>query len=105
MYIFPPSVLKTAKVPVDVDPSGLACELEVFLGPNDTTKVATSGRIPFTSTGSGQIISAPVTMPSAGGLAYHVYIDLYVEGYYLVGYQATEDVVIPSGSISPPSWE
>lgn len=103
--IFTPGITKTAKVPVDVDPSGLACEIEVFLGPNASTKSASSGRKAFTSTGTQQTINAPVTMPSATGVAYHVYIDLYVLGMYLAGYQGTEDVIIPSGSVGPITWE
>jgi len=103
--VFGPGISKTAKVPVDVDPSGLSCQLEVFLGPNASTKVATSGLKAFTSTGAQQIVNAAITMPSAAGVSYHVYIDLYVAGYYLAGYQATEDVVIPSGSIGPITWE
>ena len=102
--VFAPGVIKTAKVPVDVDPSGLACQIEVFLGPNATTKTATSGLKAFTSTGAQQSVSAAITMP-AGGASYHVYIDLYVAGMYLAGYQATEDVIIPSGSIGPITWE
>lgn len=103
--VFGPGITKTAKVPVDVDPSGLSCQLEVFLGPNATTKVATSGLKAFTSTGLQQTINAAITMPAAAGVSYHVYIDLYVAGYYLAGYQATEDVVIPSGLIGPIIWE
>ena len=103
--VFAPGVIKTAKVPVDVDPSGLSCQIEVFLGPNATTKTATSGLKSFTSTGAQQIISLPVTMPSAEGVSYHVYLDVYVEGYLLMAYVATEDVIIPSGSIGPITWE
>lgn len=103
--VFTPSVTKTAMVPVDINPAGVACEIELFLGPNATTKSATSGRRAFTSTGASQIVNAPVTMPAASGVAYHVYIDLYVGGIYLAGYTATEDVIIPSGSVGPITWE
>jgi len=90
---FNPEQSKLAVAPVTVQPSGLACQVEVFLGPNDTTKVATSGLKSFTSTGNQQSVSVPITMPSEDG-TYHVYIDLYVEGQYLAGYQATEDIEI-----------
>ena len=103
--VFAPGISKTALVPVDVDPSGLSCQIELFLGPNATTKVATSGMKPFTSTGAQQTVSAAITMPAATGVAYHVYIDLYVAGMYLAGYQATEDVIIPSGVIGPITWQ
>nr|MDD4985451.1 hypothetical protein [Dehalococcoidales bacterium] len=58
--VFGPGISKTAKVPVDVDPSGLSCQLEVFLGPNESTKVATSGLKSFISTGVQQSVAAPV---------------------------------------------
>jgi len=90
---FNPGQSKNAVVPVTVQPSGLSCEIEVFLGPNDTTKVATSGLLPFTSTGSQQGIVAPITMPSASG-TYHVFIDVYSGDFLIAAYQAIEDVVI-----------
>lgn len=93
---FSPSSAHTAIAPVVVKPSGLNCEAELFLGPNETTKVATSGLVAFTSTGASQDISLPVTMPSADG-TYHVFIDVYAEGILIAAYQAIEDVVI-----SPP---
>lgn len=84
---------KTAVAPITVKPSGLSCETELFLGPDDMTKVATSGRIPFVSTGVSQAVHLPVVMPTAEG-TYHVYLDLYVEGILIGVYQAIEDVVI-----------
>lgn len=90
---FSPGQSKNAIVPAMVQPSGLSCQLEVFLGPNESTKVATSGLKSFISTGVQQSVAAPVMMPSVDG-TYHVYIDLYVAGYYLDGYQAMEDVVV-----------
>ena len=102
--VMPPGVSRTAVAPITVSPSGLACEAELFLGPNETTKVVTSGRKSFTSTGASQSISLPVTMPTAGGLAYHVYLDVFVAGYRLLAYKATEDVIIPEGSVGPITW-
>lgn len=90
---FSPGEAKTAVAPITVSPAGLSCEAEVFLGPDELTKVATSGRIPFTSTGLSQDARLPVTMPDAEG-AYHVFIDVYAEGVLIAAYQATEDVVI-----------
>ncbi|GAH89507.1 unnamed protein product, partial [marine sediment metagenome] len=68
---FAPSELKTAVAPITVQPAGLSSEVEIFLGPNETTKVATSGRIPFTSTGASQEVRLPVAMPATTG-TYHV---------------------------------
>lgn len=96
--VMAPGVAQTAVAPVTVKPSGLSCEAELFLGPNDTTKVATSGRKVFTSTSAAQSVRLPVTMPSPGGESYHVYLDVFAGGYRILAYQATEDVIIPSGA-------
>lgn len=90
---FVPGESKTAIAPITVKPAGLNCEAEVFLGPDDLTKVATSGLVPFVSTGASQDVYLPVTMPSAEG-TYHVFIDIYAEGLLIAAYQATEDVSI-----------
>ena len=95
---FAPSEPKTAVAPITVKPSGLSCEAEIFLGPDEMSKVATSGRIPFTSIGTEQSVDLPITMPDVEG-PYHVYIDVYAEGLLVAAYQALEDVVIsaPTG--------
>ena len=103
--VLAPGDTRTAVAPITVSPAGLSCEAELFLGPNDTTKVATSGLIAFTSTEVAQSVNFPVTMPSPGGAAYHVYLDVYANGYLIVSYVATEDVVIPAGSVGPITWE
>lgn len=90
---FAPGESKTAIAPITVSPSGLSCEAEVFLGPDEATKVATSGRIPFASTGYSQNVRLAIAMPSAEG-TYHVFIDVYAEGLLIAAYQAIEDVVI-----------
>lgn len=90
---FAPGESKTAIAPIMVKPAGLSCEAEIFLGPDELTKVATSGRIPFTSTGAEQDVSLPVTMPAMEG-TFHVYADVYAEGLLVAAYQALEDVVI-----------
>lgn len=90
---FAPGESKAAIAPITVRPSGLNCEAEVFLGPDEMTKVATSGRVPFTSTGVSQDVLLPVTMPATEG-TYHVYVDVYAEGYRFAAYQGVEDVVI-----------
>lgn len=90
---FEPSESKTAVAPVTVSPSGLSCEAELFLGPDEATKVVTSGLVPFTSTGASQDVRLPVVMPDTEG-TYHVYVDVYVEGLLIAAYKALEDVVI-----------
>jgi len=93
MLEFAPGESKTAIAPIKVSPAGLSCEAEIFLGPDEATKVATSGRIPFTSTGYSQNVHLPVAMPAAEG-TYYVYIDVYAEGLLIGAYQAVEDVII-----------
>lgn len=103
--VMAPGVSRTAVAPITVSPSGLSCQAELFLGPNDATKVVTSGLKAFTSTGVAQPVRLPVTMPTAGGVAYHVYLDIFVNGYRLLAYTATEDVIIPAGEVGPITWE
>ena len=90
---FQPGEAKTAIAPIKVSPSGLSCEAELFLGPDEHTPVATSGRKPFVSTGLSLDVRLPITMPAGEGV-YHVFIDLYAEELLIGAYQATEDVVI-----------
>ena len=91
--------------PITVSPPGLACQAELYLGPNDTTKVATSGLVSFNSTGVIQNIRLPIIMPTAAGVAYHGYIDVYADGMIIGGYILLEDVVIPSVEVGPGTWE
>ena len=97
---FAPGEAKTAVAPITVKPSGLSCEAEIFLGPDEMTKVVTSGRVAFTSTGVEQDVSLPVTMPATEG-TFHVYADVYAEGILLAAYQALEDVVIAPVEVPP----
>lgn len=104
--VFTPGITKTARAPVTISPGGLSCQAELFLATSPTAaKAASSGLKPFSSTGSQQIVSLPVTMPAVAGAIYKVYLDVYVEGYLLLAYVATEDVIIPSGSVGPITWE
>lgn len=102
--IMVPGSPASAAAPITVSPAGMSCSAELFLGPDENTKVATSGIRNFVSTGAPQSVSFPVTMPSPGGFAYHVYLDVYANGYLIVAYIATEDVIIPSGEVGPITW-
>jgi hypothetical protein len=101
-YVFGPGDHKTARVPVTVQPAGLNCSVKLFLGVNESNEAA-SATVNFVSTGGAQTITLPVTMPTAYG-QYHVYIDLMAESFLLVGFVATEDVIIPGGTVGPPVW-
>lgn len=103
--VMAPGDARTGIAPITVSPAGLGCEAELFLGPDEATKVATSGLVAFTSAGAAQSVSFPVTMPSPGGASYHVYLDVYANGYLIVSYVATEDVIIPAASVGPITWE
>ena len=101
--VFGPGQAKTATVSVILTPANLAATLELYLGTSPSVKVATSGKIPFTSTGVAQTVTCPITMPNASG-QYHVYIDMMMGSNLIVGFIATDDVIIPAGSIQPPVW-
>lgn len=92
---FAPGEVKTAIAPIKAGPAGMSCEAELFLGPDDLTKIATSGRVPFVSAGETQSVNVrlPVTMPSEEG-SYHGYIDVFTDGMRFLAYKTTEDVVI-----------
>jgi len=92
---FSPEEVKTAIAPIKAGPAGMSCEAELFLGPDDLTKIATSGRVPFVSAGETQSVNVklPVTMPSEER-SYYVYLDIFADGMRFLAYQATEDVVI-----------
>ena len=92
---FTPSAQKTAVAPISMSPAGLSCEAELFLGPNDVTKVASSGLKPFLSTGSPQQVTFLVTMPATPG-TYHVYVDVRAGGQLILAYIGSENVVIAS---------
>jgi len=95
-----PGEIKTAIAPIVAKPSGVDCEAELFLGPDETTQVASSGRVPFVSTGSTKNISLPIAMPSSPG-TYHGYIDVFAGGFRFLAYILKEDVVIaaPTGPL------
>ncbi len=93
--LFAAGEARTAIATLPVKPEGLACTAELWLTRNGTTKDATSGSIPFTSTGLDQSINCPVTMPAEGGYAYAVRLDIRANGILLVAYVADESVVVP----------
>jgi len=95
-----------ATIPVTVEPSGLSCQLELYLTPDGgATKAATSGLVSFISTGVQQNVSTGlITMPD-DGVGYDVYIDVFADGMLIGSYIATDKVTIPSVVIGPPIWE
>ena len=90
---FGPSEMKIATVPIKVSPADIVCGAELYIGPNEMTKIATSNLVMFASTGSQQDIDMQIIMPSQEG-SYHVYIDIYTADCLVGAYQSFEDVVI-----------
>jgi hypothetical protein len=89
---FTHGTVHTANFSVTVVPSGLSCQVELYLGPNASTKSATTGLITFTSTGTVQNLSLSLTMPTAG--TYNVYINVYAGGVLVKEYIGTTQVVV-----------
>ena len=103
--VFMPSSAHVATVPITVSPSGLACSAELWLSATpggSGTKLASVTKT-FTSTGAAQNITFNVTMPSTSGVIY-IFIDLYVGGQLLLGYNVVDTITVPSGSVGPPVW-
>jgi hypothetical protein len=103
--IFIPGSTHTASVSITVVPTGLTMQLEVWLAssPTSTTKIVTSGLRSFTSTGAAQTVTAPVTMPVAGG-PYTVNIDVFYGGVEVAGFQGTDTISTLGVSIGPITW-
>ena len=97
--IFGPGESKVAIATLPVKPAALACTAELWLSRDGTTRDATTGEIPFTSTGVDQSISLPAAMP-AGGYAYRVFLDIKIEGILIIAFEADEAVIIPL--VGPP---
>jgi len=97
---FAPSAQKTAVAPITILPAGLSCQAELFLGPDDVTKVVSSGFRPFTSLGSPQQVTFPITMPASPG-TYHVYVDVHAGGQLILAYIGSENVVISAPVVEP----
>lgn len=89
---FAPGESKIAVATFPVKPAGLPCTAKLWLG-SDSAKVATSGEVPFVSTGAEQAISLPITMPDIEG-THPVYLDVFSNGQLIGAYQALEGVVI-----------
>lgn len=101
--IFPASAAKSARVPVTLTPSGIAAGCEVFIGPDQNTKTATSGVISFTSTGVAQNVQCPITMPAASA-NYKTFINITAGGAIIAAFQDVNNVVIPNVNVGNITW-
>lgn len=90
---FTPGATKTVITGVTVTPSGLPCQLEVFLGASIMVKAATTGKIDFVSTGMYQTIYSSIVLPQTVGL-YHVYVNVWCGTTLLTTYMSPNDVSV-----------
>ena len=91
--LFSPGEEKVAIAPIKVAPRDVNCEAELFLGPDENTKIATTERLPFVSSGASQDIRLPITMPTTSGI-YGGYIDVFADGMRFLAYKTIADVEI-----------
>ena len=103
MKVFNPGTLKAPSANFSTGIAGIPCAVELFLGPNAATKVATSGIIEYTSTGGIDTIQLPIVMPSVSAL-YKVYVDFYINGELAKGFVGTEDVAVPNVEFGGITW-
>jgi hypothetical protein len=104
--VFVPGAAKNPKTQVNAIVPGLACTAELYIGPDQNTKIATSGPQPFTSVAApapDPTVTFPIVMPGVGGV-YHVFVTLAYGGTVFTLFKATEDVTVISGTVQPPVW-
>lgn len=101
--IFAAGSAHTGTVPLTVSPSGLSCTAELFVGPNATTKTATSGPIAFTSTGASQNVVCPVTMPSTAQ-ALSDYLNVVTGGVLIGAFAGGATIEIVTVTVGTVTW-
>ena len=93
--IFAEGEARAAIATLPVRPEGLACTAELWLTQDGATRDATSGEIPFTSTGLDQSITCQIPAMPAGGYAYLVRLSIKAGGTPIKEFLADESVLIP----------
>lgn len=84
---------KTATFQVTIAPAGQSCQIDLWLGPNSTTKSADAGlSSAFISTGAAEQVTATLTLPAAG--IYNVYVDIYLNGVKVVSFVGLSTVTV-----------
>jgi hypothetical protein len=96
--VFQPSAVKNPTVVVNCNlPIGTAAQVEVYVGPNISTKTVTSGKKSFTAPAANtnsSPITCQITLPAIPA-QYHVYVAVYDTNGNMVGNaQYTNDMVI-----------
>jgi hypothetical protein len=102
--VFQPSIAKNPTVIVNCNmPIGTTGYVDIFLGPNNTTRVVASAKIAFTAP-AANTNSAPITCPivlPATPAQYHVYSTVYDSKGNILGVgQWTNDTVIFTATLS-----
>jgi len=102
-HVFGPGTQRTAVVPVKVSPSGIACSCEVFIGPDENTPLATSGKVPFVSAADPVPVECIVVMPTQEG-TYKAFINIYRDNFILKGFVDDTPITITSQEIGDIVW-
>jgi len=84
---------KTANFKITIAPANQSCQLELWLGPNSSTKSASGGlSTAFNSTGAQQQVTSTLTLPAVG--TYNVYVDIYLSGIKVTTFVGLSTVTI-----------
>ena len=102
-YIFGAGIRKSATLPLTVAPAGMNCSFELWLSPDGSTKIVTSGMRAFVSTGIVQAFSVTIDLPARAG-DYKVLVDVLIEGQMFGGFMDPTHVLIPDVNIGPIVW-
>jgi len=103
MKAFCPEVMRTPSAKFSTGIAGIPCAIEVFLGPNASTKVATSGLIQYTSSGGIDTVQLPIVMPAVSAI-YKAYVDFYINGEFAKGFVGGEDIAILNIEFGGITW-
>ena len=103
--IFLPGAVKSAAITLTLETAlvGLAMTADLFLSADGgNTKAATGGVKNFTAAAT-QTFNYSITMPTAGN-DYKAYFDINYQGTMIMGFVDINDIVVPSGSVTPIVW-
>jgi hypothetical protein len=106
--IFQPSAVKNPTIVVNCNmQAGTQGFVDIFLGPNNTTRTVASAKIGFTAPAANTNsapITCPITLPATPA-QYHVYVTIYDSKYNILGVgQWTNDTVIFTATIGNITW-
>jgi len=83
----------TASFQITITPANQACQVEVWLGLNSTTKSATGGlSASFTSTGVAEQVTSTIVLPAAN--TYSVYVDVYIGSLKVASFVGVNTITV-----------